>query len=257
MISQKMLSKLRRCVEDYDMLREGDVVAVGLSGGKDSLVMLAALQKLSSFYPEHFTVKAISIGLERDMSAYDRMDAYCRELGVEYIRVPSDIREIVFDRRREPNPCSLCANMRRGALNRAAVAAGCNKVALGHHADDAVETFLMSLFYEGRISCFEPVTYLSRADVTVIRPMLYATERDMRAEARRVPTEVVKNPCPANGLTKRQDTKELIFTLSAQYASLREKIFGAMQRLPLSGWEKTPRSERIRQEKASAESPAK
>lgn len=244
MVSQKILSKLRSCVEDYDMLREGDVVAVGLSGGKDSLVTLASLHKLSEFYPEHFTVKAISIGLERDMSNYDHIADYCAELGIEYIRVPSDIREIVFERRKEPNPCSLCANMRRGALNRAAVAAGCNKVALGHHADDAVETFLMSLFYEGRISCFEPVTWLSRSGVTVIRPMLYASERDMRSEAKRLPAEVVKNPCPANGYTKRQDTKELIFSLGTKYDSLREKIFGAMQRLPLPGWEKTPRNRR-------------
>jgi len=246
-MSQKILSKIRSCVEDYDMIRAGDVIAVGLSGGKDSLVTLAALKKLSEFYPEPFKVKAISIGLERDMSAFDHLETYCREIGVEYIRVPSDIREIVFVRRKESNPCSLCANMRRGALNRAAAAAGCNKVALGHHADDAVETFLMSLFYEGRISCFQPVTHLSRVGVTVIRPMLYATESEMRSEAKRLPAEVVKSSCPANGNTKRQETKEWICSLRPRYGALREKIFGAMQRLPLPGWEKTPRTERIHQ----------
>jgi len=245
-MSQKILSKIRSCVEDYDMIRAGDTVAVGLSGGKDSLVTLAALKKLSEFYPEPFVVKAISIGLERDMSAFDHLKDYCREICVEYIQVPSDIKEIVFERRKESNPCSLCANMRRGALNRAAVAAGCNKVALGHHADDAVETFLMSLFYEGRISCFQPVTYLSRAGVTVIRPMLYATESEMRSEAKRLPAEVVKSSCPANGNTKRQETKEWIYSLRPRYGALREKIFGAMQRLPLPGWEKTPRIDRVR-----------
>ena len=246
MVSQKILSKLRKCVEDYDMLREGDVVAVGLSGGKDSMATLAALKKLSEFYPERFTVKAVSIGLTRDMSAYGAMEDFCRSLGVEYVRVPTDIREIVFDRRNEQNPCSLCANMRRGALNRAAAAAGCNKVALGHHADDAAETFLLSLLFEGRISCFEPVTYLSRSKITVIRPMLYATESEMRAEARRLPAPVVKNPCPADGRTRRQEAKELLRFLGSRYGSVREKICGAVMRLPLAGWEKHPRSERIR-----------
>lgn len=249
MVSQKILSKLRRCVEDYDMLRDGDTVAVGLSGGKDSMATLAALKKLSEFYPERFTVKAISIGLTRDMSAYDRMEEFCRTLEVEYIRVPTDIREIVFERRNEPNPCSLCANMRRGALNRAAAAAGCNKVALGHHADDAAETFLLSLFFEGRISCFEPVTYLSRSGITVIRPMLYATESEMRSEARRLPAPVVKSPCPADGHTKRQEAKELLRFLGSRYGSLREKICGAIARLPLAGWEKHPRSERLRKDR--------
>ena len=252
-MTHTILSKIRSCVEDYDMIRAGDVVAVGLSGGKDSLATLAALQKLSTFYPEPFTVKAISIGLERDMTAFDHLEDYCREIGVEYIRVPSDIKEIVFTHRQEKNPCSLCANMRRGALNRAAVAAGCNKVALGHHADDAVETFLMSLFYEGRISCFQPVTYLSRIGVTVIRPMLYATEAEMASVAKRLPAAVVKNPCIADGNTKRQEMKEYIVTLRPRFTSLRQKIFGAMQRLPLPGWEKTPRVEREEREQKGVE----
>ncbi len=247
MVSQKILSKLRKCVEDYDMLREGDTVAVGLSGGKDSLVTLASLKKLSEFYPEHFTVKAISIGLTRDMSAYDGMEEFCRELGVEYIRIPTDIETVVFEKRNEKHPCSLCANMRRGALNRAASAAGCNKVALGHHADDAAETFLLSLFFEGRLSCFQPVTELTRTGVTVIRPMLYATESEMRSEAKKLPAPVVKNPCPANGNTRRQETKELLRTLGSRYGALREKITGAIARLPLPGWEKHPRSLRLRE----------
>ena len=231
------------------MLREGDVVAVGLSGGKDSFVTLAALQKLAEFYPERFTVKAISICLTRDTSAFDPVEEFCRKLGVEYIRVPTDIREIVFEKRKEPNPCSLCANMRRGALNRAAVAAGCGKVALGHHADDAAETFLMSLFYEGRISCFEPVTYLSRSGITVIRPMLYASESEMRGEARRIGAPVIASSCPADGNTRRQETKKLLGELGSRYGFMREKICGAIARLPLPGWEKRPRADRLRDEK--------
>ncbi len=237
MVSQKILSKLRKCVEDYDMLREGDTVAVGLSGGKDSMTTLAALRKLSEFYPEKFTVKAISIGLTRDMSAYDAMEDFCRTLGVEYIRVPTDIREIVFEAREETNPCSLCAKMRRGALNDAIRERGIAKLALGHHFDDAVETFLMSLLLEGRLSCFQPVTFLDHSGVTQIRPLVYAGEQKIRNLADKLDLPVVENPCPMDKTSKRYEIKQLLATMGADYPDMKSKIFGAMQRLPLPGWE--------------------
>lgn len=233
---KKVLSKLRRCAEDYAMIDNGDVIAVGISGGKDSLVTLAALHRLSMFLPNKFTVKAITVGIDPDPEPYAGVKNYCDSIGVEYIFIPSDIKQVVFDIRKEPNPCSLCANMRRGALNKAAAEHGCGKVALGHHMDDAVETFMMSLFYEGRISCFSPVTRLSRSGVTVIRPMLYVSESDIRRAIKHLPVSVVRSSCPANGITKRQDTKELIVSLGHTYGGFKKKIFGAMQRLPLDGW---------------------
>lgn len=167
---QKMLSYVRRAVDHYNMIKEGDRVAVGVSGGKDSLALLVALTQLSRFYPEKFEVVAITLEMGYDEMDFSPVQTLCDRLGVEYIRVPTQIGPIIFDIRHEENPCALCAKMRRGALHEAAKAAGCNKVALGHHFDDVVETYMLSLFYEGRISCFQPVTYLDRADITLIRP---------------------------------------------------------------------------------------
>ena len=237
---EKILSLTRRCVEDYGMIRPGDRVAVGVSGGKDSLVLLLALARLREFYPVPFTVEAITL----DMGAAEgrpRMDfspiaALCRELEVPYTILDSEIQHIIFDLRREKNPCSMCAKMRRGALHGAMQERGLTKIALGHHYDDAVETFYMSLIFEGRLSCFQPVTYLDRTGITQIRPLLYCGEQLIRHTAQRLDLPVVENPCPADGNTKRQEIKELVYELQGRYPGLKARAFGAMQRLPLPEW---------------------
>lgn len=233
---KKILSLLRRCVEDYDMIQAGDRVAVGVSGGKDSLVLLAGLQALSRFYPQPFTVEAFTVDMGLDGMDFTPVEDFCQRIGVPYHRIPTQISKVIFETRQEKNPCSLCAKMRRGSLHEALVEAGFHKVALGHHYDDAVETFFLSLFYEGRLSCFYPVTYLDRSDVTQIRPMLYLSEATVRDAAQRLHLPVVHNPCPANGSTKRQEVKELIADLEGQYPNLKAFVFSAMQRRPLPGW---------------------
>ena len=178
---QKLLSKARRAAEDYDMIEEGDKIAVGLSGGKDSITLLYILATMRRFYPKKFEVVAITVdmGLEYDKDEVEALKKLCEELNVEYVIEPTEIGKIVFDVRKEQNPCSLCANMRRGALNNTAVKVGCNKIALGHHADDLIETLFLSLFYESRLSTFSPVTHLERKNVTVIRPMIYIREKEI------------------------------------------------------------------------------
>ena len=238
---EKILSLVRRCVEDYDMIQPGDRVAVGVSGGKDSLVTLAALAKLSQFYPKPFTVEAITLDLG-PVDGGEGMDfapvtAYCEELGVPFTLLPSEISHIIFDIRKEKNPCSMCAKMRRGALHNALQEKGIRKIALGHHFDDAIETFFMSLLFEGRLSCFQPVTYLDRTGITQIRPLLYCGENLIRHTAQRLELPVVHSTCPADGNTKRQEIKELIYELQGRYPGLKARAFGAMQRLPLPAWE--------------------
>ena len=236
----RILSLVRRCVEDYEMIAPNDRVAVGVSGGKDSLVLLTALAKLREFYPIPFEVEAITLDMGhadgRPGMDFSPVARYCEELGVPYTLIPSEIHHIIFDVRKEKNPCSMCAKMRRGALNEAILARGIHKVALGHHYDDAVETFMMSLIFEGRLSCFQPVTYLDRTGVTQIRPMLYISEKTVGHFAERMGLPVVHNTCPADKHTKRQEIKELIYNLSATYPDLKTRIFGAMQRLPLPEW---------------------
>ncbi len=234
---QKMLSHLRRCVDEYRMIQAGDRIAIGVSGGKDSLVLLRTLAELRRFYPVPFEVVAITLDMGYENADFSPIAKLCEEIGVEYIVKPTNIKEVVFDIRNEKNPCALCAKLRRGSLNDAAKENGCNKVALGHHFDDAVETFMLSLFYEGRLSCFLPVTYLDRTDLHVIRPMLYMTEREVINFANRQNLPICKSGCPVDKETKREDIKQLIRTLEHDYHDLREHIFGAMQRLPLNGWE--------------------
>lgn len=247
---QKMLSMVRRAVDHYSMIAQGDRIAVGVSGGKDSLTLLTALAKLRQFYPLQFEVVAITLEMGYDDMDFSHVQTLCDELGVEYIRVPTQIKQIVFDIRHEENPCSLCAKMRRGALHEAALTAGCRKIALGHHFDDAVETYMLSLFYEGRISCFKPVTYLDRRSVTLIRPLLYVTEQQIRGFTARQALPVVFNPCPADGKTKRQEVKDLLRTLETAMPGVRERIFGAMQRYPLDGWEPDKRERRAKARQA-------
>ena len=236
----RILSLVRRCVEDYEMIAPGDRIAVGVSGGKDSLLLLAAMARLREFYPAPYEVEAITL----DMGHADGLPgmdfsgiaAFCKELDVPYTILNSEIQHIIFDLRKEKNPCSMCAKMRRGALHNAIRDRGITKIALGHHFDDAVETFFLSLFYEGRLSCFQPVTYLDRTGITQIRPLLYVSEAMVREAAQRLQLPVVHNPCPADGATKRQEVKDLIAGLQGQYPKLKEYTFAAMQRLPLPGW---------------------
>lgn len=236
----KILSLTRRCVEDYDMIQPGDRIAVGVSGGKDSLLLLVALAKLREFYPVPYTVEAITL----DMGAADGRQAMdftpiarlCEELDVPYTIIKSEIQHIIFDLRKEKNPCSMCAKMRRGALHGAMQERGITKIALGHHYDDAIETFFMSLVFEGRLSCFQPVTFLDRTGITQIRPLLYCGENLIRHTAQRLELPVVENPCPADGNTKRQEIKELVYELQGRYPGLKGRAFGAMQRLPLPEW---------------------
>lgn len=233
---QRILSLVRRCVEDYHMIDEGDTVAVGVSGGKDSVLTLAALAKLRDFYPKQFELAALTIDSGVPGTDFTPIADLCRDMGVPYRIIGVPIYEIVFVHRQEKNPCSLCAKLRRGALSTELNRQGLGKIALGHHYDDAVETMLMSLFLEGRISCFQPVTYLDRSRVTQIRPLLYVQEREVRGAVRRLGLPVVKNPCPANGSTKREEMKELLLQLDKTYPQLKKKIFGAIQRYPLYGW---------------------
>ena len=242
---QKLMGLVRRCVEDYKMIAPGERVAVGVSGGKDSLVLLtllAGLREYSDFSLEAFT---IDMGLGMD---YSGVQALCDKLGVPYTIVPTQIAPIIFDHRKEKNPCSMCSKMRRGALNQAILEHGIHKIALGHHYDDAVETFLMSLIFEGRISCFQPVTDLDRTGVIQIRPMLYIHEKTVDNFASRMELPVVENRCPVDKTTKREEIKQLVFRLSAEYPDLKERIFGAMQRLPLPEWEPKGRYNRPKEQ---------
>ena len=233
---QMILSYLRRCVEDYDMIHPGDKIAVGVSGGKDSLVLLYAMAKLREFYPAPFELHAITVHPGAPDMDFGPVEALCETLDVPCHLIQTEIFHIIFDLRQEKNPCSLCAKLRRGAMHSALQELGINKVALGHHRDDAVETFFLSLFYEGRLSCFQPVTYLDRTGITQIRPLLYCGEGMVRGAALRHGLPVVHNPCPADGNTRRQEVKELVARLGKDYPKLKDYVFGAMQRLPLPEW---------------------
>lgn len=240
---QKLMGLVRRCVEDYQMITPGERVAVGVSGGKDSLVLLQLLAGLRQY--SNFELEAVTIDMGLGMD-YSKVQEFCDGLNVPYTIVSTQIAPIIFDHRKEKNPCSMCAKMRRGALNQAILDRGIHKIALGHHYDDAVETFLMSLIYEGRISCFQPVTDLDRTGVIQIRPMLYIHEKTVDNFAVRMELPVVENRCPVDKTTKREEIKRLVYDLSNTYPDLKERIFGAMQRLPLPEWEPKGRYKRPR-----------
>ena len=244
---QKLMGLVRRCVEDYNMIEAGDRIAVGVSGGKDSLALLVLLAQLRKFHNKPFEVEALTIdlGLGMDYSGIARL---CEELDVPFHLEKTQIAPVIFEHRKEKNPCSMCSKMRRGALNQALLERGMNKLALGHHYDDAVETFLMSLLFEGRISCFQPVTDLDRTGVIQIRPMLYIHERTVDNFVTRQQLPVLENRCPVDKTTKREEVKQLIYRLSAEYPDLKERIFGAMQRLPLPEWEPKGRYKRPKEQ---------
>ena len=244
---QKLMGLVRRCVDDYHMIEAGDKIAVGVSGGKDSLVLLVLLAGLREYFDKPYELEAITIDMGLGMD-YSGVQALCDRLEVPYTIVETQIAPIIFDLRKEKNPCSMCAKMRRGALNQAILEKGFNKLALGHHYDDAVETFLMSLIFEGRISCFQPVTNLDRTGIIQIRPMLYIHERTVDNFAVRQNLPVLENRCPVDKTTKRAEIKELIYTLSQTYPDLKERIFGAMQRFPLPEWEPQGRYKRPKEQ---------
>ena len=233
---QKILGQVRRCVEDYHMIDAGDVVAVGVSGGKDSLLLLYALSLYRKFSHKNFTLCAITLDMGLRPFDVGGIRALCEQLEVPYTLVDTQIAQVIFDIRKEQNPCALCAKMRRGALYDAAVAQGANKVALGHHRDDVIETLLLSLVFEARLHTFHPNTYLSRTGITAIRPMVYLPEKHVIHVAKELSLPVLHNPCPADGNTKRQEVKELIKSLDKQYPGLKSRVFGAMQGLPLPAW---------------------
>ena len=225
---QQLLSPARKAIEDYEMINDGDKIAVGLSGGKDSVTLLYILAGLKRFYPKKFELVAITIdlGLDYDQKEVESLKNLCAELNVEYHIVPTDIYQILFVERKEKSPCSLCSKMRRGALNTKAIELGCNKLALGHHADDLIETLFLSLFYEGRLSTFEPITYLSRANMTVIRPMIYIEEKNIRAFSKDKP--VIFNPCPADKHTQREYVKNLINQIKKDIPIAKDRMLSAI-----------------------------
>ena len=240
---QKMIGLVRRCVEDYHMIEPGDRIAVGVSGGKDSLALLAFMAELRNYNSNPFSVEAITIDMGLGMD-YAGIQKLCDDLEVPYTVIETQIAPIIFEHRKEKNPCSMCSKMRRGALNQALLDRGLNKLALGHHYDDAVETFVMSLIFEGRISCFQPVTDLDRTGIIQIRPMLYIHEQSIDHFSVRHQLPVIENRCPVDKQTKREEVKKLIYDLSSTYPDLKERIFGAMQRLPLPEWEPKGRYKR-------------
>ncbi len=235
---QQVLSYVRKAVDDYHMIEAGDRIAVGISGGKDSLTLLYALHGLKRFYPQQFDIHAVTVDLGFENLKLDEIKALCRKLEVEYTIVRTDIAQIVFRDRKEENPCSLCAKMRKGALNQAIKEAGCNKVAYAHHQDDVIETMLMSLIFEGRFHTFSPVTYLDRTGLTVIRPLMYMKEADVIGFVNKYEVPVVKSPCPADGHTKREYVKALLKQLNTENPGVKERMFTAIQNGTMKGWDK-------------------
>ena len=226
---KKVLGCIRRACEDFHLIEDGDIVAVGVSGGKDSLLLLYALSLYRKFAPQRFELKGLTLTMGLEPFDTSKVAALCEKLGVEYIVRPTEIGRIIFEERHEKNPCSLCAKMRRGALNDLAKECGCNKVALGHHRDDALETLLLCLLHEGRIHTFHPKSYLSKADLTVIRPMVYLPEKHIIHVAREMQLPIIPSPCPANGATEREEMKYLLDSLCKLYPNAREMMLSALQ----------------------------
>ena len=229
MTLQQVLSQVRRAADDYEMIQDGDKIAVGISGGKDSLTLLYALSTLRRFYPHPFELHAVTVDLGFENLNLGKIEALCKELDVPYTIVPTQIASIVFDQRKEKNPCALCAKMRKGALNEAIRGAGCNKIVYAHHKDDVVETLMLSLIYEGRFHTFAPVTFLDRMNLTVIRPLVYMKEADVIGFVHKHDVPVVKSPCPADGHTRREYVKQLLRQLNLENPGVKDRRFTAVQ----------------------------
>ena len=232
---QRILSHMRKAIEEYNMIEENDKIAICLSGGKDSITMLHAFKALQRFYPKKFDIIAISIDPGFEFFDTDFLQNMCDKLEIPLFIEKSNAKEIVFDIIKEKNPCSLCANLRRGIINSVAIREGCNKIALGHNEDDVLETFLLNLFYTGSINTFSPVSYMDRSKITLIRPLIYTSEKDTRRFVRKNNLEVMPKVCPMDGTSKREDMKQLIFTLTKNIPMIRANLFGAIQR-NLDGW---------------------
>ncbi len=226
---KKILGPLRRAVEKYEMIRPGDRIAVGLSGGKDSTALLVAMKRFQYFSPVPFELEGITLDMGFGGMDFEPLVQLCAELDIPYTIKKTQIGPIVFEARQEKNPCALCARMKRGALHDLSIERGCRKIALGHHSDDAIETFFLSLFYEGRINTFSPVTYLDRKDITLIRPLIFVKEKDIiyNPEVKELP--VIKSTCPADGHTKREDMKDMMKELRKTIPELDDRILKAIQ----------------------------
>ena len=233
---QQLLSHTRKAVDEYQMIQEGDHIAVGISGGKDSLTLLYALHGLKRFYPNHFELSAITVDLGYDQCEFTPIKELCREMEIPYRIVKTDIAQILFEERKEKNPCSLCAKMRKGALNQAVKEIGCNKIAYAHHKDDIIETMILSLFFEGRFYSFSPKTYLDRMDLTVIRPIMFVDEADVIGFKNKYNLPVVKSACPVDGYTKRQYAKDLLADLNRQHPGIKQRMFTAILNGNIPGW---------------------
>ena len=235
---QRMLSYIRKAVDDYNMISDGDKIAVGLSGGKDSITLLMGLKALQRFYEKKFELIAISINPGFDFFDSNLLQNICNEIGVQYVEEKSHIKEIVFDIRKEKNPCSLCANLRRGILNSTAIRENCNKIALGHNEDDVLETFFLNLLYGGSINTFAPISYMDRSGVTLIRPLIYAPEKSIKTFVKKNNITVMNKCCPMDGVSKREDIKNLIYSLQKDIPTVKTNIFGAIKRSNIKGWKK-------------------
>ena len=235
MTLHRVMSYVRKAVDTYQMIADGDKIAVGISGGKDSLTLLYALSEMRRFYPNLYELYAVTVDLGFGNLNLNEVEKLCSQLNVPYKIISTDIAEVVFHKRQEANPCSLCAKMRKGALNNTLKEMGCNKVAYAHHKDDVIETMLMSLIYEGRIHTFSPVTYLDRTDLTVIRPLIYMSEADVIGFTRKYQLPVVKSPCPADGHTKREYVKQLLHQLNLENPGVKERMFAAIENGLLKG----------------------
>lgn len=233
---QRMLSYIRKAVDDYNMIEDGDKIAVGLSGGKDSITLLMGLKALQRFYSKKFELIAISVNPGFDFFNSALLQKTCENIGVEYVEEKTHIKEIVFDIRKEKNPCSLCANLRRGILNSVAIREGCNKIALGHNEDDVLETFFLNLLYAGNLSTFAPTSYMDRSKITLIRPMIYIPEKEVRKFVKRQGIEVMPKVCPMDGISKRESIKELIAKLVKDIPTVRANVMGAIKRANINGW---------------------
>lgn len=236
---QQLMSQTRRAIDDYGMIHTGDKIAIGISGGKDSLTLLYALHGLQRFYPEKFDLEAITVDLGNPDFDLSHIRHLCETMQIPYTVVKTEIAQIVFEERKEKNPCSLCAKMRKGALNDAVRKLGCNKIAYAHHKDDIVETMMMSLIYEGHFYSFPPITHLDRTNLTVIRPLMYVSEADVKGFCRKYQLPVVKSPCPTDGYTKRQYVKDLLRKLNLENPGVKERMFSAIINGNISDW--TPR----------------
>ncbi len=233
---QRILGYMRKAIDDYNMISDGDRIAVGLSGGKDSITLLIGLKNLQRFYPKKFELVAVSINPGFEEFNSELLSNLCNKLDVKFIEEKSHIKEIVFDIRKEKNPCSLCANLRRGIINSVALRENCNKIALGHNEDDVLETFFLNLLYGGSINTFAPSSYMDRSKITLIRPLIYAPEKYIRSFVKRNNIEVMPKVCPIDGVSKREDMKKLIFDLQEDIPNIRANLYGAIKRSTIKGW---------------------